>query len=664
MAIRTVRNERGDYTYYVDQFSDLQYIPASVTRYLKNETTGKYELFDDKDNSTTPTGKYQQKNVTPTNMQQTVTADAGYDALSKVIVSGDSNLISQNVKNGVSIFGVQGTLQTGYNTSDANVTASDVLNGKIAYGSAGKITGTMNNVPSAEEVLDKDTTSYDIPKGFHDGTGSVSIVPQTLQVTPTTKSQQLNSDSGKVITQVNVGAVDASIDSNISAGNIKKDVSILGVTGTLEEGIDTMDATATAAQIVSGATAYVQNSKITGTMPIISAEDVTLDSSTKSYEIPAGSHDGSGSVSIVTETLSVTPTTSSQQLSATSGKVITQVDVDAVTSAIDSNIVAGNIKSGVSILGVAGTLETGIDTTDATATAGDILETKTAYVNGQKVTGTIPVISVEDTVLDATTTSYQIPNGYNSDLITVSVDLETKSVTATTESQNIDADIGKLINHITVAPVTAAIDSNIVAGNIKDGVTILGVEGTLVEGTDTSDATATAAQIVSGATAYVKGSKITGTLVPLDTSDADATAANIDSGKTAYVNGVKITGTSTKIDTSSANAIASDILSGKTAYVNGSLVTGSITSKEAQTYTPSTSAQTIAAGQYLSGAQTIAAVPTEEKSATPSATAQEITPTAGKFLSKVTVAGDANLIAENIKSGVTIFGVVGTYTGA
>lgn len=541
MAIRTVRNERGDYTYYVDQFLDLQYIPASVTRYLKNETTGEYELFDDKDNSTTPTGKYQQKTVTPTNMQQTVTADAGYDALSKVIVSGDSNLISQNVKNGVSIFGVQGTLQPGYDTSDATVIASDVLNGKVAYGSTGKITGTMTKVPSEEEVLDKDTTSYDIPQGFHDGTGSVSIVPQTLQVTPTTQSQQLNPDSGKVITQVNVGAVDASIDSNISAGNIKKDVSILGVTGTLEQGIDT---------------------------------------------------------------------------------------------------------------------------SDATATAGDILDTKTAYVNGQKITGTIPFIEVENQVLDAGNTSYQIPNGYHSGLTSVSVVLQTKEVTPSTESQNIIANTGKLINQITVSPVTAAIDSNIVAGNIKDGVTILGVEGTLVEGTDTSDATATAAQILSGATAYVKGSKITGTLVPLDTSDADATAANIDSGKTAYVNGVKITGTSTKIDTSSANAVASDILSGKTAYVNGSLVTGSITSKEAQTYTPSNQAQTIAAGQYLAGAQTIAAVPTEEKSATPSAAAQDITPTAGKFLSKVTVAGDANLIAENIKSGVTIFGVTGTYTGA
>ena len=147
-----------------------------------------------------------------------------------------------------------------------------------------------------------------------------------------------------------------------------------------------------------------------------------------------------------------------------------------------------------------------------------------------------------------------------------------------------------------------------------------------------------------------------------DTEDATAVAADIKEGKTAYIATGKVTGTFKGVDTSDATAVAGDLLDGKTAYVNGSKVVGTIASKEAQTYTPSSSEQVINAGQYLAGAQTIAAVPTEEKSATPSTAEQEVVPTAGKFLSKVTVGGDANLVADNIKNGVSIFGVQGTLT--
>ena len=65
-----------------------------------------------------------------------------------------------------------------------------------------------------------------------------------------------------------------------------------------------------------------------------------------------------------------------------------EVIVEGVTSNIDKDIKAENIKAGVNILGVDGNFK-GIDTSDATATEEDIAEGKTAYVNGEKITGTL-----------------------------------------------------------------------------------------------------------------------------------------------------------------------------------------------------------------------------------------------------------------------------------
>lgn len=53
-----------------------------------------------------------------------------------------------------------------------------------------------------------------------------------------------------------------------------------------------------------------------------------------------------------------------------------------------------------------------------------------------------------------------------------------KTVAPSTTSQEVTADTGKVLSKVTVEAVTASIDANIVAGNIKSGVTILGVEGT------------------------------------------------------------------------------------------------------------------------------------------------------------------------------------------
>ena len=55
-----------------------------------------------------------------------------------------------------------------------------------------------------------------------------------------------------------------------------------------------------------------------------------------------------------TQNVEVTPTTELQTITADSGKVLGTVKVKGVTAAIDDNIIAGNIKSGVTILGVTG----------------------------------------------------------------------------------------------------------------------------------------------------------------------------------------------------------------------------------------------------------------------------------------------------------------------
>lgn len=94
-------------------------------------------------------------------------------------------------------------------------------------------------------------------------------------------------------------------------------------TGACTYDADTSDATATAAEILLSKTAYKNGAKLTGTMPNNGAVSGTISTVAGEYTVPQGYHDGSGKVSI-----------------------------DATEQA---KIIAGNIKSGVEILGVTGT---------------------------------------------------------------------------------------------------------------------------------------------------------------------------------------------------------------------------------------------------------------------------------------------------------------------
>lgn len=108
------------------------------------------------------------------------------------------------------------------------------------------------------------------------------------------------------------------------SGVIAHDKSGAAITGACTFDADTSDATAASAEILSGKTAYVNKIKVTGEMKNNGAVTGSISRKAESYSIPIGYHDGSGKV--------------------------------AISSTEQAKIIATNIRAGVSILGVEGTM--------------------------------------------------------------------------------------------------------------------------------------------------------------------------------------------------------------------------------------------------------------------------------------------------------------------
>ena len=199
----------------------------------------------------------QEKSITPTKAQQSVTADSGYYGLAAVTVAA---------------------IPSNYNdTSTVTAAAADVLANKVIVNAAGEnVAGTMTNNGAVTKTLDTTTTSYTVPKGYHNGSGKVSIATETKSATPTKSTQTIKPSTGKVLSQVTVAAIPA-------------------------EYITTTDANATAANILDDKTAYVNGTKVTGTMPNNGATGAEIDGLTvTSYTIPAGYTSG-GTVSLTSD---------------------------------------------------------------------------------------------------------------------------------------------------------------------------------------------------------------------------------------------------------------------------------------------------------------------------------------------------------------------------
>lgn len=155
----------------------------------------------------------------------------------------------------------------------------------------------------------------------------------------------VNGETGQVI-------IDLTGDTLINASQLQSGIKAhdrtgATITGTNTYDADTSDANATASQILSGATAYVNGAKVTGTMTNNGAVSGTISTKTQQYSVPAGYHDGSGKVQIA--------------------------------SAEQAKIIAGNIKQGVTVLGVTGTYSgEGVELQSKTVTSSFSAQTVTA----------------------------------------------------------------------------------------------------------------------------------------------------------------------------------------------------------------------------------------------------------------------------------------------
>lgn len=189
------------------------------------------------------------------------------------------------------------------------------------------------------------------------------------------------------------------------------------------------------------------------------------------YTIPAGYHNGSGTVSGVSgggnyslQSKTVTPTKNQQSITPDTGYYgLSDVTVGAIPEAYQ------NVSS-------------------VTAVAGEVLSGKVIVTSAGPVTGTMTNNGAVTRTLDATADnqSYTIPAGYHNGSGAVSIVLENKTATPTKSSQDITPTTGKVLGKVTVGPIPSTYQdvSNVdaVAADVLSGKIIVAADGTEITG--------------------------------------------------------------------------------------------------------------------------------------------------------------------------------------
>ena len=343
----------------------------------------------------TPT--YQSKTVSPSTSVQTVTADSGYDALSDVTI----NAIQIETKS------ITPTTSTQIVTPTSGKYLTEV--------SVGAIQTETKSVTA--------NGTYNPTSGKYFSSVMVNVAgdtfdTQTKSVTPTESEQTVTPDVGyDGLSSVTVGAISSTYvgsgitrksattytptesEQVISAGQyLNGDQTISAISSTYVGSAVPTQGAKTVTPSTSVQTAVFSGTYVTGDIKVSAMPTGTLSTPTintntgvvTSGVATAGYLDTSTTKTLQLTTKSaatITPSTTDQTIAA--GQYLTGIQ----TIQGDANLIPENIASGVSIFGVTGAHEggSGIDTSDATATAADIVDGATAYVNGAKLTGTLVV---------------------------------------------------------------------------------------------------------------------------------------------------------------------------------------------------------------------------------------------------------------------------------